>query len=218
MKEPPGFDSSKEYFDSIGAGWDRLREGFFPERVRDVALAAADVHAGETAADLGAGTGFITEGLLARDVRVIAVDRSVSMLEGLRRKFPSVECRTGEAENLPIADGSVDCCLANMLLHHVERPSVAIREMVRSVKPGGRVVVTDLDAHEFAFLRDEQHDRWMGFERESILKWFRDAGLRDVRVKDLGDECCSNSGGGRSAAISIFIASGTTPSARRVTH
>ncbi len=41
MKEPPVFDSSKEYFDSIGAGWDRLRESLFPNRVRDVALDAA---------------------------------------------------------------------------------------------------------------------------------------------------------------------------------
>jgi ubiquinone/menaquinone biosynthesis C-methylase UbiE len=214
VKEPPVSDSSKEYFDSIGAGWDRLRESFFQERVRDVALAAAGVRKGHTAADLGAGTGFITEGLFARDVRVVAVDRSASMLEALRRKFPwpdRVECRTGEAENLPIADASVDHCLANMLLHHVERPLVAIREMVRIVKPGGRVVVTDLDAHEIAFLRDEHHDRWMGFERESMLKWFRDAGLTDVRVENLGDECCCSSSGGRRAAVSIFVASGTRP-------
>ena len=209
MKGPP--DSSKEYFDSIGAGWDRLRESFFSERVRDVALAAVDIRAGGTAADLGAGTGFITEGLLARDVRVVAVDQSASMLEALRRKFPwpdRVECRIGEAENLPIADGSIDYCLANMLLHHVERPSVAIGEMVRILRPGGKIVVTDLDAHEFAFLRGEHHDRWMGFERESMLNWFRDAGLTDVRVKSLGDECCSGSSGERCAVVSIFIASG----------
>ena len=207
-------DSSKEYFDSIGADWDHLRGCFFPDRVRDVALAAAGLRAGDTAADLGAGTGFITEGLLAQDIRVVAVDRSEAMLEALRRKFPwpgRVECRIGEAENLPIADASLNGCLANMFLHHVERPAVAIGEMVRILKPGGKVVLTDLDAHEFASLRDEHHDRWMGFERGGIAKWFHDAGLTNVRVEGLGGECCSTSSDGELAAISIFIASGTRP-------
>jgi ubiquinone/menaquinone biosynthesis C-methylase UbiE len=214
MREPPVLDSSKEYFDAIGSGWDRLRENFFSERVRDKALAAADVRGGRTAVDLGAGTGFITEGLLASDVRVIAVDQSESMLEALRRKFPwpdRVECRTGEAESLPIADRQVDGCLANMYLHHVERPLMAIREMVRVLKPGGRVVVTDLDTHEFTFLREEHHDRWMGFDRQDVSSWFREAGLTHVRVVGLGDECSAASMTGGNAAISIFLAVGTKP-------
>jgi ubiquinone/menaquinone biosynthesis C-methylase UbiE len=195
MREPPVLDSSKEYFDAIGSGWDRLRENFFSERVRDKALAAADVRGGRTAVDLGAGTGFITEGLLASDVRVIAVDQSESMLEALRRKFPwpdRVECRTGEAESLPIADRQVDGCLANMYLHHVERPLMAIREMVRVLKPGGRVVVTDLDTQD-------------------VSSWFREAGLTHVRVVGLGDECSAASMTGGNAAISIFLAVGTKP-------
>jgi ubiquinone/menaquinone biosynthesis C-methylase UbiE len=207
-------ESSKEYFDSIGAGWDCLREHFFSDTVRDKALAAADVRKGRIAADLGAGTGFITGGLLARDVRVVAVDQSESMLEALRRKFPwpdRVECRIGEAENLPIADRSMDYCLANMVLHHVVRPSVAIREMARVLQPGGRVVVTDMDAHEFAFLRDEHHDRWMGFERRDVSRWFREAGLTDVRVESLGDACCATSHRGKDAAVDIFLAVGTSP-------
>jgi ubiquinone/menaquinone biosynthesis C-methylase UbiE len=207
-------ESSAEYFDSIGAGWDHLREGFFPDRVREIALATAGVRAGARAADLGAGTGFLTEGLLSRDVRVVAVDRSASMLEALRGKFPwpdRVECRLGEAESLPLADGSVDYCLANMFLHHVERPAVAIGEMARIVKPGGRVVVTDLDSHELAFLVEEHHDRWMGFERESVRQWFSDAGLTDARVESVGDDCCSAACGGEKVAVSIFVASGTRP-------
>jgi len=209
-------DSSKEYFDAIGSGWDSLRESFFPDRVRDKALAAADVREGRLAADLGAGTGFITEGLLARDVRVIAVDQSESMLEGLRRKFPwpeRVECLAGEAESLPIADGRVDCCLANMYLHHVERPLVAIREMVRILKPGGRVVVTDLDTHDFKFLREEHHDRWMGFERSDVSMWFQEAGLTSIRVNGLDDDCRATSTAGGNAAVSIFLAVGTRPEA-----
>lgn len=208
--------SSKRYFDSIGADWDRLRESFYSERVRERALATAGVLKGREAADVGAGTGFITQGLLEMGVRVIAVDQSPGMLDTLRRKFPwpdRVDYRIGDAEKLPIADASVDYCFANMVLHHVEAPRGAIGEMARILKPGGKVVVTDLDVHDVAWLSAEHHDRWMGFEREDIRTWLRRAGLADVRVDSLGEPCCATTNGGRGAAVNIFIASGAKPAA-----
>jgi 16S rRNA A1518/A1519 N6-dimethyltransferase RsmA/KsgA/DIM1 with predicted DNA glycosylase/AP lyase activity len=57
-----------------------MRRGFFSEAVRERAFDAADVIAGRLAADIGAGAGFVTEGLLNRGLRVIAVDRSEAML------------------------------------------------------------------------------------------------------------------------------------------
>ena len=116
-------NTSKEYFDTIGAGWDRLQQSFFSDRVRERAFQVAAIEPGRAAADLGAGTGFITGGLLGAGLRVIAVDRSKPMLDGLRAKFPDVEaldCRSGDAEQLPVDDASVDYCFANMSLHHIE--------------------------------------------------------------------------------------------------
>jgi ubiquinone/menaquinone biosynthesis C-methylase UbiE len=208
--------SSKQYFDTIGSDWDRLQESFYSDRVRERALTEAGVLPGCEAADVGAGTGFITQGLIQRRVRVIAVDQSRAMLDALRRKFPwpdRVDCRIGEAEQLPIADASVDYCFANMVLHHVESPPAAIAEMVRILKPGGKAVVTDLDTHVFACLSTEHHDRWMGFDREDVRKWFRAAGLAGVRVDGLGEQCCTATDDGHAAPISIFIASGAKPPA-----
>ena len=103
-------------------------------------------------------------------MKVIAVDESEKMLDELRRRIPvsGVERRVGSAERIPIEDEAVDYVFANMLLHHVEEPSRAIREMARVLRPGGVVVVTDLDSHEFEFLRTERHDRWKGFERVNV--------------------------------------------------
>jgi len=204
---------SRNYFETVAPKWDNLRQGFFSETVREKAFEAAGAVAGKIAADIGAGSGFVTEGLLRRGLRVIAVDRSEAMLEEMRRKFGeggAVDYRIGEAEALPLEDRSVDYVFANMCLHHVDTPPAAIREMARIVKPGGRLVITDLDRHDFEFLRTEHCDRWMGFDRPDVARWFAEAGLVDVNIDCVGENCCASSRSGcGTAAISIFVASGT---------
>lgn len=204
--------TSKQYFDQVAQQWDTMRQSFFSEAVREKAYAVAGVQAGQTAADIGAGTGFLTEGLLRRGLRVVAVDQSVAMLEEMQRKFASfagIDYRLGEAENLPLPDGAVDYVFANMYLHHVASPLQAVEEMARLLKPGGKLVITDLDEHSFEFLRTEQHDRWLGFQREDVRRWFTEAGLKNVAVDCVGENCCAQSSCGcQSASVSIFVASG----------
>lgn len=203
---------SKGYFDEIAPQWDSMRTSFFSEAVREKAYAVADVQAGKTAVDVGAGSGFITEGLIRQGLRVIAVDQSERMLTEMSRKFAGVEgidYRVGEAERLPLPDETVEYAFANMCLHHVEVPPDAIREMVRTLKPDGKLVITDLDAHTSEFLKEEHHDRWMGFKREEVRQWMTAAGLTNVVVDCVGERCCAQSSGGDAeASISIFIASG----------
>jgi ubiquinone/menaquinone biosynthesis C-methylase UbiE len=203
---------SRQYFDTVAPQWDNLREGFFSEAVRERAFDAAGAVAGKIAADIGAGSGFITEGLLKRGLRVIAIDRSGAMLGEMKKKFgpgAAVEYRVGEAESLSLDDGSVEYVFANMCLHHVESPPAAIREMTRILKPCGRLVITDLDRHDFDFLRTEHCDRWMGFDRPDVARWLAEAGLVDVKIDCVGENCCAASQGGcGEAAVSIFVASG----------
>jgi len=206
--------SSKDYFDQVAGQWDTMRTAFFSEAVRDKAYAAAGVGPGQLAADIGAGSGFITEGLLQRGVSVIAVDQSEAMLREMRTKFAGadVDLRLGQAESLPVADASVDAVFANMYLHHVERPAQAIGEMRRMLKPGGRLVITDLDEHNFEFLRTEQYDRWLGFKRLDVSAWFMQAGLVSVLVEGVGESCCADSScGSQTATVSIFVACGVNP-------
>lgn len=202
---------SKEFFDQVASQWDQMRASYFSEGVRDKALALAGVKAGKKAADLGAGTGFVTEALVRAGLQVVAVDQSQQMLDEMKRKFAGapIDYRLGEAERLPLGDGEADYAFANMYLHHVEVPGEAIREMARILKPGGRLVITDADEHNFEFLREEHHDRWLGFKREDIRRWFEQAGLKNVKVDSLSEDCCVDSScGSQSARISIFGAVG----------
>lgn len=204
--------ASKKYFERVASQWDEMRQGFFTESVREKAFAVAGVESGKIAADIGAGTGFVTEGLIRKGLKVMAVDQSDAMLKEMRKRFAgaeSIEYLVGESEKLPLPDESVDYAFANMYLHHVESPLKSIKEMRRILKPGGKLVITDMDKHTFEFLKREHHDRWMGFERQDVRRWFEEAGLKNVVVDCTEETCCAQPECGEEIArVSVFVASG----------
>lgn len=204
--------NSQEYFNNVSEQWDNMRTEFFGNIVRVKAYEAAKVEKGKVAADIGAGTGFITEGLLEKEIKVIAVDQSEDMINIMKKKFKNnsdVKYVLAEGSRLPVDDDTVNYAMANMYLHHAQDPSSAIKEMTRIVKPGGMVVITDLDEHNFEFLRTEQFDRWLGFKRDDIKRWFVEAGLKNVTIDCVGGSCSTTSSSeNQSASISIFIAYG----------
>jgi len=202
---------SRKYFDDVSKQWDAMRSSFFSDNVREVVMTRMHIEPGKVAADLGAGTGFLTEGLIRAGLRVIAVDQSLTMLDEMSRKFEDrsdIEYRIAGPGRLPIIDEEVDFVFANMFLHHVDDPSETIKDMARMVKSGGGVIVSDLDEHDHEFLRTEQKDRWLGFDRKDIKRWFGEAGLRDVVIESVGEDCCAESDCGcEKARISIFVVS-----------
>lgn len=204
---------TKEYFDTVAKQWDEMRRALFGDGVRDLAIRAAEISQGAVVVDVGTGTGFLAEGALAAGGRVIGIDSSDEMLARARSRFANqrFEARVGDLDSLPLENDEADVVLANMVLHHAPDPPHAIREMARGLKAGGRLVITDADTHTHEWLRTEQHDRWLGFERSDIARWFNNAGLVDVAVVDTSEVCSPTAKCGEKAAISIFLASGRKP-------
>jgi ubiquinone/menaquinone biosynthesis C-methylase UbiE len=206
-------DRTQEYFDAVADKWDEMRRAFFGEGVRRAAVEAAGVGPGQIVADVGTGTGFVAKAAIDAGARVIGIDNSDGMLAQVRERFAgrAFEARQGDTDALPLADGEVDAVLGNMVLHHAPDPAGAIREMARALRPGGRLVITDADTHNYEWLRTEQHDRWLGFERADVARWFNEAGLTDVSVGDTHEMCTPSSECGTKAAITIFLARGIKP-------
>lgn len=209
---------SKEYFQEIASEWDNIQQSFFNKKIREKAFELANIQEGETAADIGAGTGYITNGLLSHGVNVVAIDQAENMINKLAQNFggqneenPVLTCKVGDGENLPMEDNSVDYAFANMYLHHVEAPLKAIEEMSRITKAGGKVVITDMDSHDYEFLKEEHHDRWNGFDRNDLREWYEKAGLINIQVLSTEEKCSAESTSGEIASITVFVVIGEKP-------
>jgi len=204
--------NSKHYFEQVAGEWDIMRETFFSPMIREKAISSIGIKSGDIVADIGSGSGFISEGLIDKAVDIIAIDQSESMLTTMKKKFSdhqNISYQLTEPEKLALNDESVDVAFANMYLHHVEYPNESIKDLFRILKNNGKLVITDLDKHGFKFLVNEHHDRWMGFEKSDLKKWFDDAGFTDIRIESLNETCRSDSKSyNEKAEISVFMASG----------
>lgn len=215
--------ASSQYFEKVARQWDELRSGFFSEAVRETAMRLANLRPGMVVADVGAGTGFITAGLASLVQRVYAIDGSPAMLQVARQNlssFDNLVFLETDGLSIPLPDASLDAVFANMYLHHCIDPLAAIREMRRLLRSDGRLVITDMDAHPYAWLKEEVADVWQGFERSQVKAWFEAAGLVDVSAECTGQTCSARSAaseptetGSSSAHVTIFAAVGTCPQA-----
>jgi ubiquinone/menaquinone biosynthesis C-methylase UbiE len=122
-------------FGSHAAAYAEQRPGY-PEAAVRWALAGAP---GGRVLDLGAGTGKLTELLVAQADELIAVEPDSGMLEELRRRLPGVDARQGSAEDIPVPDASVDAIMVGQAMHWFDQER-SLPELARVLAPGGVLV------------------------------------------------------------------------------
>lgn len=116
---------------------------------------------GDTIIDIGCGNGLLTAEL-ARAVgptgKIIGVDPSKDMLEAAKDRcqgYENVEFAEGAADNLPISDGIADKAVSVQVFEYIEDIGSALDDAMRCLKPGGRLVISDLHFGSFIWHTDD---------------------------------------------------------------
>jgi len=138
-------------------------------------------------ADLGAGEGLVSQLLARHAKKVIAVDISPKMVEvgkELAKKagLSNLEYRCGDIEKPPIDAGSVDVALLSQALHHAVEPQKALEAARRILKPGGRLLILDLNQHSFEQAHELYGDTWLGFAEADLLHMLAATGFRHINI------------------------------------
>jgi SAM-dependent methyltransferase len=186
---------------SAGLGYKPVELDLLPEGA-DLGLGCGaplehlELQPGETVVDLGSGAGIdalIAARAVGPEARVIGVDMTPEMLEKARSNaaaagFDHVEFREGRLEELPVEDGTVDAITSNCVINLVPDKAQVFREIHRVLKPGGRLVVSDvvLDG-ELPEVVTKDVMAYVGcvagaVQRHEYLGMLRDAGLGDIEV------------------------------------
>jgi ubiquinone/menaquinone biosynthesis C-methylase UbiE len=149
---------------------------FTDQHVIDRIIEAAQISGDERVLDLGCGPGILTEAVAPFSQEVIAFDLTPEMVDQTRQRcekrgFKNVTLMLGEAENLPFDNSTFDIIVTRLTIHHFLDPSTAISNMVRVLKPKGKIVVADIvssensnesDLHNaLEILRDPSHSKML---------------------------------------------------------
>lgn len=144
-------------------------------------------------ADLGAGEGLISQLLARRARQVWCIDNSPRMVEvgselALKNGLENVTYKLGDIEQVPLPDKSVDLAILSQALHHAQHPQAAVNEAFRILRPGGQVLVLDLNEHAFEKARELYADVWLGFKESALHGFLRKAGFGKVEVATVAKE------------------------------
>jgi ubiquinone/menaquinone biosynthesis C-methylase UbiE len=156
--------------------------------------------------DVGTGTGVAGQAAAAAGATVVGIDESLGMLRVARDARPAVRSAAAEAIDLPFRDGTFDAVIANFVIAHFTKYQTALFDMLRVLRPGGRLALTAWADRTDELSRTWRelvesvvppsildpamserlpwHDRFR--EREAIQEALMDAGLRNVRTEVRG--------------------------------
>ena len=201
--------AAQAYFRSHAADWDKIRALHVAEAQVEAAVSdALGPGPFDLLVDLGTGTGRMLELFASRFRRGLGLDLNPAMLAYARAKLERAgvahaQVRQGNLYDLPLADRSADAVVMHQVLHFLSDPQRAVREAVRVLAPGGRLLIVDFAPHELEFLREEYAHERLGFAGPLIAQWCADCGAEVVETRELAPQAASQKG---KLTVSLWVA------------
>lgn len=180
-------EDSQGFFGRLAGQWDDVRTELFGTRFTSLGILGL-LSREWTVADLGCGTGNVSELLSPLVKRVIAIDQSQPMIAAAKKRLEglkNIDFVAGELTDLPLKDASVDVAVCMLVLHHIEKPTEALAEMRRIIRPGGVCLIVDMIRHDRAVYRHSMGHRWLGFSEQQIASFLLSAGFDKPRYVPL---------------------------------
>ncbi len=183
--------TQEQYFNTIAG---RLGKNYCPGRSWEaIGHLALRLTPPIEIADLGAGEGLLSQLLALRARQVWCIDNSPRMVEvgtelAKKNGLANLTYKLGDIEQVPLPDASVDVAILSQALHHAQRPQVAVDEAFRILRPGGQLIVLDLNEHTFEKARELYADVWLGFSESALHAFLKKAGFAKVEVTSVAKE------------------------------
>ena len=187
------YDSIKKEFSKQAPRWGREQIG--PHLPSIVARWELQPH--HVTLDVAAGSGLLARTISPLVKQVTAVDITPAMMQSANLQgITNINFQQGAAEDLPFPNDTFDVVATRFSLHHFLQPSVAVREMRRVCRPGGRVFIIDLVSsederradhyNELERLRDPTHTTALSFS--GLKRVVEENGLRILDAYAVEDE------------------------------
>ena len=190
---------SQSFFAGAAAEWDKLRSEMYGQSFSHAALLSL-IPRHYVVADLGCGTGQLSEQLAPHVQEVIAIDNSPAMLKAARKRFDSagtgaststgagassgnIDLRRGELTAIPIDSATCDAALLVLVLAYLDDPAAALAEMSRILKPGGTAIIIDLLPHTREDFQRRMLHRHPGFSPNTLRDTLAACGFANQTVQ-----------------------------------
>lgn len=192
------------FFAGAAGQWDKLRGelyGHYFSQAATLSILSPDW----VVADLGCGSGSIAAAIAPFVSRVICVDQSPAMLDAAARRtasLPNIELRQATLPSLPLDSQSCDAALLVLTVTYVAAPPAVLLEASRILRPRGRLVIVDLLAHDREDFQQQTGQQHRGFDSTQIVEMMQQAGLGQIRFRELPIEPAAK-------GPPLFVASGS---------
>ncbi len=178
-------------FDQLASEWDdNPRRRIQAEKTYKAIVNKVKLGSENHVLDIGTGTGLLMIHFIENVKFITGIDNSKAMLKMLENKITNagiknVSLQYFDADIDRLTDNIYDLAISNLTFHHLNHPDEFLKEVYKSIKPGGKICIGDLESEDGTFHDDNttNYVKHFGFDKENFNTWLKNAGFINTEVK-----------------------------------